>query len=91
MFQNLSQLIPSRKTYTKGDAANNYVRGHYTQGKADLDRVLDQVRKLVDQTFSLASFFIYHLIGGGIDLVSHHYYWKDHQLIMTRNPNLISV
>ena len=56
---------PEQLINTKEDAANNYARGHYTQGKEVLDRVLDRVRKLVDQTVGLAGFFIYHSTGGG--------------------------
>jgi tubulin alpha len=56
---------PEQLINTKEDAANNYARGHYTQGKEVLDRVLDRVRKLVDQTVGLAGFFVFHSTGGG--------------------------
>jgi len=56
---------PEQLINTKEDAANNYARGHYTQGKEVLDRVLDRVRKLADQTVGLAGFLVFHSTGGG--------------------------
>ena len=49
----------------KEDAANNFARGHYTVGKAIIDRVSDRLRKLVDNCDNLMGFVISHAVGGG--------------------------
>ncbi|KAG0228909.1 Tubulin alpha-3C/D chain [Actinomortierella wolfii] len=47
------------------DAANNYARGHYTIGKEQLDRVLEKVRRLAENTVGLQGFVLFHSFGGG--------------------------
>ncbi|KAF9975893.1 Tubulin alpha-3C/D chain [Actinomortierella ambigua] len=47
------------------DAANNYARGHYTVGKEQLDRVLEKVRRLAENTVGLQGFVLFHSFGGG--------------------------
>ena len=49
----------------KEDAANNYIRGHYTIGKYICDDVLEQVRKEVEKAESLQGFIFTHSINGG--------------------------
>jgi tubulin alpha len=49
----------------KEDAANNYARGHYTEGKELLDISLNRLRKLADQCDKLQGFLIFHSVGGG--------------------------
>ena len=49
----------------KEDAANNFARGHYTVGKAIIDRVSDRLRKMVDNCDNLMGFVISHAVGGG--------------------------
>jgi tubulin alpha len=49
----------------KEDAANNYARGHYTIGKEFLEKTLDRIRKLVEQSQNLQGFMIFHSVGGG--------------------------
>ncbi|KAH7286685.1 hypothetical protein KP509_32G018100 [Ceratopteris richardii] len=49
----------------KEDAANNFVRGHYTAGRDILDICLDQVRRAVDNCNGLQGFFIFNAVGGG--------------------------
>ncbi|ETO35494.1 tubulin alpha chain [Reticulomyxa filosa] len=51
----------------KEDAANNFARGHYTISKLIIDKVNDQLRKLVDNCDNLMGFFIGHSVGGGTD------------------------
>uniref|UniRef100_A0A8D2DB15 Uncharacterized protein n=1 Tax=Sciurus vulgaris TaxID=55149 RepID=A0A8D2DB15_SCIVU len=49
---------PEQLITGKGDAANNYARGHYTIGKEIIDLVLDRIRKLskLDIHFPLATY-----------------------------------
>merc|ERR1712139_604137 len=56
---------PEQLISGKEDAANNYVRGHYTIGKEIVDLVLDRIRKLADQCTGLQGFLIFHSFGGG--------------------------
>ncbi|CDQ95625.1 unnamed protein product [Oncorhynchus mykiss] len=51
---------PEQLITGKGDAANNYARGHYTIGKEIIDLVLDRTRKLADQGTGLQGFLIFH-------------------------------
>ncbi|XP_042240645.1 tubulin alpha-4A chain-like isoform X2 [Homarus americanus] len=60
------QLFHQDKMITdKEDAANNYARGFYTNGKKILNRTLESIRKLVDNCSSLQGFLIFHSLGGG--------------------------
>jgi tubulin alpha len=56
---------PSQIISGKEDASNNYARGHYTAGKELIDKTMDYVRKLADQSTGLQAFMIFHAIGGG--------------------------
>ncbi|KAB0794494.1 hypothetical protein PPYR_05458 [Photinus pyralis] len=56
---------PDQLISGKEDAANNYARGHYTVGRDIVDKVLDRIRKLVDQCNGLQGFLIFHSFGGG--------------------------
>ncbi|XP_055411404.1 tubulin alpha-1A chain-like [Bubalus kerabau] len=56
---------PEQLITGKEDAANNYVRGHYTIGKEITDLVLDRIRKLADQCTGLQGFLVFHNFGGG--------------------------
>ncbi|KAJ1734715.1 alpha-tubulin, partial [Coemansia biformis] len=56
---------PSQLLTGKEDAANNYARGHYTVGKEQIDRTLDEVRKLADKCSGLQGFLVFHSFGGG--------------------------
>ncbi|KAJ2391055.1 Tubulin alpha-2 chain, partial [Coemansia sp. RSA 2559] len=47
---------PGQMITGKEDAANNYARGHYTVGKEQIDRTLDQIRKLADKCDGLQGF-----------------------------------
>ena len=49
----------------KEDAANNYSRGYYTNGKEILEPVVDRIRKLADQCAGLQGFLLFHSLGGG--------------------------
>ena len=49
----------------KEDAANNFARGHYTVGKEILDRVMNRIRKDMENASSPQGFFIFHSFGGG--------------------------
>ncbi len=62
----LRQLFAARQLLAgKEDAAENYIRGHYTIGKEIIDRVLEQVRKEAEQCASLQGFALtYSLLGG---------------------------
>ena len=44
---------PEQLITGKEDAANNYARGHYTVGKERIDLVLDRIRKMVKQLFTI--------------------------------------
>ncbi|KAJ1837934.1 alpha-tubulin, partial [Coemansia sp. RSA 486] len=56
---------PGQLITGKEDAANNYARGHYTVGKEQIDRTLDQIRKLSDKCEGLQGFLVFHSFGGG--------------------------
>ncbi|XP_043191739.1 tubulin alpha chain-like [Amphibalanus amphitrite] len=56
---------PEQMITGKEDAASNYARGHYTIGKAIIERVLDRIRKLADQCSGLQGFLVFHSFGGG--------------------------
>ncbi|KAJ1893652.1 alpha-tubulin [Coemansia sp. IMI 209127] len=56
---------PGQMITGKEDAANNYARGHYTVGKEQIDRTLDQIRKLADKCDGLQGFLVFHSFGGG--------------------------
>eukprot|EP00095_Tigriopus_kingsejongensis_P006234 maker-scaffold301_size216225-snap-gene-1.19 protein:Tk06234 transcript:maker-scaffold301_size216225-snap-gene-1.19-mRNA-1 annotation:"protein tba-9" len=56
---------PSQLLTGKEDAANNYARGHYTNGKEFIDVTLDKIRRLVEQCPSLQGFLVFHSFGGG--------------------------
>ncbi|KAJ2786190.1 alpha-tubulin [Coemansia javaensis] len=56
---------PGQLLTGKEDAANNYARGHYTVGKEQIDRTLDQVRRLADKCEGLQGFLVFHSFGGG--------------------------
>ncbi|KAJ5292169.1 hypothetical protein N7478_001420 [Penicillium angulare] len=56
---------PDQLISGKEDAANNYARGHYTVGKALLEDVIDQIRRVADNCSSLQGFLIFRSIGGG--------------------------
>ena len=56
---------PEQLITGKEDAANNYARGHYTVGKEQVDKAMDRIRKLADNTEGLCGFIIGHSFGGG--------------------------
>jgi len=56
---------PSQLISAKEDAANNYARGHYTQGKELIDETLDQIRKLSQACDGLQGFIFMNSVGGG--------------------------
>ncbi|KAG0271657.1 alpha-tubulin, partial [Linnemannia exigua] len=56
---------PEQLISGKEDAANNYARGHYTIGKEFVDKTMDRIRKLADNSHSLQGFFVFHSFGGG--------------------------
>merc|ERR1712110_530089 len=56
---------PEQLISSKEDAANNYARGHYTEGKSIMPRVKDQIRKIADNCNSLQGFLVVHSMGGG--------------------------
>jgi len=56
---------PSQLISAKEDAANNYARGHYTQGKELIDETCDQIRKLSQAADGLQGFIFMNSVGGG--------------------------
>jgi len=56
---------PDQLINGKEDAANNFARGHYTVGRALIDGILDNVRKITDNCSGLQGFLIFHSFGGG--------------------------
>ena len=56
---------PEQLINGKEDAANNYARGHYTDGRELLDDIHDRVRKIADQCDGLQGFLFTHSLGGG--------------------------
>ena len=56
---------PDQLMTGKEDAANNFARGHYTVGRDMVDRCLDQIRKLAEDTQGLQGFLIFSSVGGG--------------------------
>merc|ERR1712013_472308 len=51
---------PEQMVTGKGDAANNYARGHYTIGKEIADLVMDRIRKIADSCSGLQGFLVFH-------------------------------
>merc|ERR1712087_345616 len=49
----------------KEDAANNFARGHYTVGRAIMDKVNDRLRKMVGNSDNVQGFLINHSVAGG--------------------------
>ena len=47
----------------KEDAANNFARGHYNNGKEIVDLCLDRIRKLVDKCIRLEGFLVVNAAG----------------------------
>ncbi len=56
---------PEQLITGKEDAANNYARGHYTNGKEIVDLVVDRIRRLTDMCSGLQGFLFFHSFGGG--------------------------
>jgi len=56
---------PEQLITGKGDAANNYARGHYTIGKEQIEVTIDRIRRMADQANGLQGFLVFHSFGGG--------------------------
>ena len=56
---------PDRIVSGKEDAASNYARAYFTLGHELIEHVLNQIRRLVEQTHSLQGFLVFHSLGGG--------------------------
>lgn len=56
---------PDRIITGKEDAASNYARAYFTLGHELIEHVLNQIRRLADQTNSLQGFVVFHSLGGG--------------------------
>jgi tubulin alpha len=56
---------PEQLITGKEDAANNYARGHYTIGKEIIEKVLERLRRMLDNCSGLQGFLIFHSFGGG--------------------------
>ncbi|XP_063955001.1 tubulin alpha-8 chain-like [Lytechinus pictus] len=56
---------PKQMITSNEDAANNYARGHYSNGKDVIDKVMDQVKRLADNCEGLQGFLLFHSFGGG--------------------------
>jgi tubulin alpha len=56
---------PEQLISGKEDAANNFVRGHYTIGKEIIDLCLNRIRKLADNCTSPKGFLVFHSVGSG--------------------------
>jgi tubulin alpha len=58
-------LHPDCIVIGKTDAASNFGRGRELGGEGLVDRAVDRVRKLVDDTANLQGFILFHAAGGG--------------------------
>ena len=58
-------FYPHFMVHGKEDAANNFARGHYTVGRDMIDRVMDRLRKLVDNCENVMGIMLAHAVGGG--------------------------
>jgi len=56
---------PEQLINSKEDAANNYARGRYTEGKSLMPQVKNQIRRLADNCNQLQGFLVMHSMGGG--------------------------
>uniref|UniRef100_A0A0K0F1F1 Tubulin alpha chain n=1 Tax=Strongyloides venezuelensis TaxID=75913 RepID=A0A0K0F1F1_STRVS len=56
---------PEQLLSGKEDAANNYARGHYTNGREIIDVCMDRIRRLTENSRGLQGFLIFHSFGGG--------------------------
>ncbi|KAH7440399.1 hypothetical protein KP509_04G105400 [Ceratopteris richardii] len=60
IFLDLEPTVIDELISGKEDAANNFVRGHYTIGKEIVDLCLDHIRKLADNCTGLQGFLVFH-------------------------------
>jgi len=61
-----SQLFhPDLLLNAKEDAANNFARGYYTEGKSLMEGLSNQIRKLSENCSGLQGFIVVHSLGGG--------------------------
>jgi len=56
---------PDQLVTGKEDAANNYARGHYTNGKELIEPTMDKINKMADNCSGLQGFVLFHSFGGG--------------------------
>jgi len=56
---------PDQLINSKEDAANNYARGHYTEGKSLMPSVKNEIRRLADNCNELQGFMVINSLGGG--------------------------
>jgi len=56
---------PEQLISSKEDAANNYARGYYTEGRTLMPKVKNQIRKMADSCNDLQGFLVIHSLGGG--------------------------
>lgn len=60
-----SLYSPEQMISGNEDAANNFARGFYTVGKDNLCKLVNSVRRQVENCSSLQGFMIFHSLGGG--------------------------
>jgi len=56
---------PDQLLNSKEDAANNFARGYYTEGKSLMPALKNQIRKLSESCNELQGFIVVHSLGGG--------------------------
>lgn len=56
---------PDQLISGKEDAANNYARGYYTEGRPFVEKVADGVRLFAESCNGVQGFMLFHSMGGG--------------------------
>ncbi|VVC44741.1 Tubulin/FtsZ, 2-layer sandwich domain,Tubulin,Tubulin, conserved site,Alpha [Cinara cedri] len=56
---------PDQLISGKEDAANNYARGYYTEGRPYVDKVMEGVRIFAESCNGIQGFIVFHSMGGG--------------------------
>ncbi|XP_050434246.1 tubulin alpha-4 chain-like [Adelges cooleyi] len=63
--RNRTLFHPDQLISGKEDAANNYARGYYSEGRPYVDKVMDAVRMFTESCGGVQGFIIFHSMGGG--------------------------
>ncbi|XP_050526279.1 tubulin alpha-4 chain-like [Daktulosphaira vitifoliae] len=63
--RNRTLFHPNQLISGKEDAANNYARGYYTEGRPYVDKVMETIRMFTETCGGVQGFIMFHSMGGG--------------------------